>query len=229
MRQAACVAGAWAAASALPVVVAGEVQHRHPRSLLVDSHGSPWPARQLKSGEAFLFNYPYTVSAGVRVRIRARGEAGRAGHRRQAALCGTGRRRPEQVDRRVLGDLCPQADVPDDGDQLHRPAQRRPRRAAARDPLLRRQLALRPVAGRAGDRRPGAAACWRPCCWSGTPAAISCTQWARGAARGSTRSSRSTRRSWRSRPAAACASRAAPPSSCSRPRAAANSRRSCRA
>ena len=61
MRQAACVAGAWAASGALPVVVAGEVQ-RHPRSLLVDVHGSPWSARQLKQGEAFLFNYPYTVS-----------------------------------------------------------------------------------------------------------------------------------------------------------------------
>jgi len=61
MRQAACVAGAWVASSALPVVAAGEVQ-RHPRSLLVDSSGSPWRARQLKQGEAFLFNYPYTVS-----------------------------------------------------------------------------------------------------------------------------------------------------------------------
>jgi arsenite oxidase small subunit len=61
MRQAACVAGAWAASGALPVVVAGEVQ-RHPRSLLVDSHGSPWRASQLTKGEAFLFNYPYTVS-----------------------------------------------------------------------------------------------------------------------------------------------------------------------
>ena len=61
MRQAACVAGAWAASGALPVAVAGEVQ-RYPRSLLVDSHGSPWSARQLKKDEAFLFNYPYTVS-----------------------------------------------------------------------------------------------------------------------------------------------------------------------
>jgi arsenite oxidase small subunit len=61
MCQAACVAGAWLASSALPVVAAGEVQ-RHPRSLLVDSRGSPWLARQLKAGEAFLFNYPYTVS-----------------------------------------------------------------------------------------------------------------------------------------------------------------------
>ena len=61
MRQAACVAGAWVASSALPVVAAGEVQ-RHPRSLLVDSTGSPWLARQLKQGQAFLFNYPYTVS-----------------------------------------------------------------------------------------------------------------------------------------------------------------------
>ncbi|MGZ8259955.1 MAG: (2Fe-2S)-binding protein [Caldimonas sp.] len=61
MRQAACVAGAWLASSALPVVAAGELQ-RHPRSLLVDPQGRPWPARQLKTGEAFLFNYPYTVS-----------------------------------------------------------------------------------------------------------------------------------------------------------------------
>jgi len=61
LRQAACVAGAWAASGALPVVVAGEVQ-RHPRSLLVDSHGSPWPASRLRKGEAFLFNYPYTAS-----------------------------------------------------------------------------------------------------------------------------------------------------------------------
>ena len=60
MRQAACVAGAWLASGTLPVV-AGEVQ-RHPRSLLVDAHGSPWPARRLEKGEAFLFNYPYTVS-----------------------------------------------------------------------------------------------------------------------------------------------------------------------
>src|SRR5688572_17596326 len=61
MRGAACVAGAWVASSALPVVAAGDVQ-RHPRSLLVDALGKPWPARRLKTGEAFLFNYPYTVS-----------------------------------------------------------------------------------------------------------------------------------------------------------------------
>ncbi|MFI4929519.1 MAG: (2Fe-2S)-binding protein [Burkholderiales bacterium] len=61
MRQAACVAGAWAVSGALPVVAAGEMQ-RHPRSLLVDSRGNPWLARQLKQGEAFLFNYPYSAS-----------------------------------------------------------------------------------------------------------------------------------------------------------------------
>ncbi|HEY6511046.1 MAG TPA: (2Fe-2S)-binding protein [Burkholderiaceae bacterium] len=61
MRQAACVAGAWVASGSLPVVAAGEAQ-RHPRSLLVDSTGRPWQARQLKAGEAFLFNYPYTAS-----------------------------------------------------------------------------------------------------------------------------------------------------------------------
>ena len=61
MRQAACVAGAWAVSGALPVVAAGETQ-RHPRSLLVDVHGKPWLARHLKQGQAFLFNYPYTAS-----------------------------------------------------------------------------------------------------------------------------------------------------------------------
>lgn len=61
MRQAACVGGAWAASGVLPVVAAGDVQP-HPRSLLVDVNGGPWSPRQLKSGEAFLFNYPYTAS-----------------------------------------------------------------------------------------------------------------------------------------------------------------------
>jgi Rieske Fe-S protein len=61
MRQAACIAGAWMASGVLPAVAAGEVQ-RHPRSLLVDSQGNPWRARQLQQGEAFLFDYPYTAS-----------------------------------------------------------------------------------------------------------------------------------------------------------------------
>jgi Rieske Fe-S protein len=61
MRQAACVAGAWVASSALPVVAVGQVK-QYPRTLLVDEHGKPWLARRLKSGEAFLFNYPYAIS-----------------------------------------------------------------------------------------------------------------------------------------------------------------------
>lgn len=61
MRQAACVAGAWASAGALPVVAAGEPQP-HPRSLLVNAVGDPWLARQLKVGEAYLFNYPFAAS-----------------------------------------------------------------------------------------------------------------------------------------------------------------------
>ncbi len=60
MAQAACVAGTWAASGALPVL-AGDVQS-HPRSLLVDSLGSPVPARQLKVGEPYLFNYPFVAS-----------------------------------------------------------------------------------------------------------------------------------------------------------------------
>ena len=61
MRQAACVAATWAAASALPLVAHGETQ-AHPRSLLVDAQGRPFTARQLKKAEAFLFNYPFTAS-----------------------------------------------------------------------------------------------------------------------------------------------------------------------
>ena len=61
MRQAACVAGAWLTSATLPVMAAGTEQ-RYTRSLLVDPGGRPWPARQLKSGEAFLFNYPYTAA-----------------------------------------------------------------------------------------------------------------------------------------------------------------------
>ena len=60
MRQAACVAGAWAAAGVLPVV-AGQEQ-RHVRSLLVNHLGDPFPARQLKAGEPHLFNYPFIAS-----------------------------------------------------------------------------------------------------------------------------------------------------------------------
>jgi Rieske Fe-S protein len=61
MRQAACVAGAWAASSAVPLVAYGEVQP-YPRSLLVDAQGRPFTARQLKKAEAYLFNYPFTTS-----------------------------------------------------------------------------------------------------------------------------------------------------------------------
>jgi Rieske Fe-S protein len=92
MRQAACVAGAWAASGALPVLAAGDVQ-RHPRSLLVDSHGKPWQARLLKKGEAFLFNYPYTttpvflIAAGQEV---APAEMVTEGKHRYAAPAGVG-------------------------------------------------------------------------------------------------------------------------------------------
>ncbi len=60
MRQAACVAGAWAAAGVLPAV-AGEPQ-QHARSRLVDHLGDPFLARQLKAGEPHLFNYPFVAS-----------------------------------------------------------------------------------------------------------------------------------------------------------------------
>jgi arsenite oxidase small subunit len=60
MRQAACVAGVWAASGALPAV-AGEPTP-HPRSLLVDVKGAPVFARLLKVGEPYLFNYPFVAS-----------------------------------------------------------------------------------------------------------------------------------------------------------------------
>jgi Rieske Fe-S protein len=60
MRQAACVAGTWAAAGALPSV-AGEAR-RHARSLLVLASGEPFAARQLAAGAPHLFNYPYVAS-----------------------------------------------------------------------------------------------------------------------------------------------------------------------
>jgi arsenite oxidase small subunit len=60
MRQAACVAVAWAASTALPAV-AGEPQ-KHARSLLVDHLGDPFFARQLRVGEPQLFNYPFVAS-----------------------------------------------------------------------------------------------------------------------------------------------------------------------
>jgi Rieske Fe-S protein len=61
MRQAACVAGAWASARALPAVAAGEPQ-QHPRTLLVNATGQPWPGREFKIGEPYLFNYPFAAS-----------------------------------------------------------------------------------------------------------------------------------------------------------------------
>jgi Rieske Fe-S protein len=61
MRQAACVAGAWAASGAVPAVAAGAAQ-RHARSLLVTPLGEPFAARALKVGEPQLFNYPYVAS-----------------------------------------------------------------------------------------------------------------------------------------------------------------------
>lgn len=61
MRQAACVAGAWAASGALPVVAVGATR-RHGRSLLVTPLGEPFRPSQLKPGEAHLFNYPYVAS-----------------------------------------------------------------------------------------------------------------------------------------------------------------------
>jgi arsenite oxidase small subunit len=61
LRDAACVAGAWAASGALPALAVGAPQ-RHARSLLVDALGEPFKASTLKPGEAQLFNYPFVAS-----------------------------------------------------------------------------------------------------------------------------------------------------------------------
>jgi arsenite oxidase small subunit len=61
MREAACVAGAWAASGALPALAVGAPQ-RYARSLLVNPFGDPIKASALKPGEAQLFNYPFVAS-----------------------------------------------------------------------------------------------------------------------------------------------------------------------
>jgi arsenite oxidase small subunit len=60
MRQAACVAGAWAAAASLPAFAAAP--QPHPRALLVDSFGDPFRIGALQPGQAHLFNYPFAAS-----------------------------------------------------------------------------------------------------------------------------------------------------------------------
>jgi arsenite oxidase small subunit len=60
LREAACVAAAWAASGALPAV-AGEAQ-AHPKALLVDALGSPIAASRLEAGQAFVFAYPFVAT-----------------------------------------------------------------------------------------------------------------------------------------------------------------------
>jgi Rieske Fe-S protein len=63
MRQAACVAGAWAASGLLPVLADNNgATHRHARTLLVDPFGEPFKASRLAVGQPLLFNYPFVAS-----------------------------------------------------------------------------------------------------------------------------------------------------------------------
>ena len=62
MREAACVAGAWAASGALPVAAAGGTTQRYARTLLVEKLGDPFRASRLVVGEPQLFNYPFAAS-----------------------------------------------------------------------------------------------------------------------------------------------------------------------
>jgi arsenite oxidase small subunit len=63
MREAACIASAWAAAGVLPALAApaGQTQ-RYARTLLVDRFGDPLQSRKLAIGEPQLFNYPFASS-----------------------------------------------------------------------------------------------------------------------------------------------------------------------
>jgi arsenite oxidase small subunit len=75
MRQAACVASAWAgaaAAGAWPATAgsAGPVA-AHPRALLVDKLGDPFRASALALGEAQLFTYPYVAAPVFLLRLNS--------------------------------------------------------------------------------------------------------------------------------------------------------------
>lgn len=63
MREAACVAAAWAASGAMPSWAQSQAtMRRYDRALLVDPLGEPIRAGRLKAGEPYLFNYPYAAS-----------------------------------------------------------------------------------------------------------------------------------------------------------------------
>jgi Rieske Fe-S protein len=63
MREAACVAGAWAASGALPALAAAGTQtRRYARTLLVEPFGDPVHAARLEAGVPQLFNYPFVAS-----------------------------------------------------------------------------------------------------------------------------------------------------------------------
>lgn len=63
LREAACVAGAWAASGALPALAApGAQTRRYARTLLVEKLGDPFQAARLEVGAPQLFNYPFAAS-----------------------------------------------------------------------------------------------------------------------------------------------------------------------
>jgi arsenite oxidase small subunit len=63
LREAACVAGAWAASGALPALAAANAQTRpYARTLLVEKLGDPFRAARLEVGVPQLFNYPFAAS-----------------------------------------------------------------------------------------------------------------------------------------------------------------------
>ncbi len=70
MREAACVAGAWASLGACPVLAADNREvHHYTRALLVDPLGEPITASALVPGHPRLFDYPYVASPAFLIAI----------------------------------------------------------------------------------------------------------------------------------------------------------------
>ena len=76
LRQAACVASAWAASGVPPAFAAADpTPQAHGRTLLVDAFGSPLLASRLAMGEPYVFNYPFDSTPVFLIALRERAES----------------------------------------------------------------------------------------------------------------------------------------------------------